>query len=376
MKRLVLLGAGPAHQAVLQALAAQPLPGTEVALIAGSSPAWHEPLVPAWVAGRLPLERCSLPVQAWAQAAGVQWVEATAARLDTAQRQVVLHDGRLAEYDLLSLDLPPAIDRDGLPGACRHALFARPLGPFTRLCGGLWALAQTRPLDVVVLGADTLAVGLALALQHRLGQGRGASRVALVGHGLGWMPGAPPAFAARAAAWLAQRRITWIDQAAVALDGSALHLANGARLACDAAVVATPPGPPAAWAGSGLALDDQGWPLFDALLQNPARPEVLVAAPGAAATATLVHNLRRLAGGGVLQTAPAAASAAWWLDGGDGQVLWGGRWGALQGRWLRPWFDRQWQPPVPPWGAEAAGAPPAAARHRGPTEAEGPTPGA
>jgi hypothetical protein len=161
----------------------------------------------------------------------------------------------------------------------------------------------------------------------------------------------------------------------------------------------------AAWADSGLALDEAGWPLADAQGRNPARPEVWVApggpdgppawvAPGAlqdlvrGLTNALTNSPRNSPTNGQIddqkngmQAATPHAPAplepahaggapraperarAWWLDGGDGDVLWGGPWLAgrlaVKSRWLAPVFDRQHRSPglVTPQPQPGPGAP-------------------
>ena len=83
----------------------------------------------------------------------------------------------MLDYDLLSLDTGPVMDRDALPGAREHGLFVRPIEHFVELFERLRALAETRSLEVVVIGAGAAGVELALALVWRLGPTHNVSLV-------------------------------------------------------------------------------------------------------------------------------------------------------------------------------------------------------
>lgn len=147
MRRLLLVGAGPAHLQVLRHLAREPLAAGEALLVAPNPRPMFSPWFPACVDGRRTAEVCTLPLPALAQAAHVPLVESSVVALDAAGRRATLADGRVAEYDGLSLDDLGVVDRDRLPGARVHALFARPHAAFASLFGGLLDLASTRVLD-------------------------------------------------------------------------------------------------------------------------------------------------------------------------------------------------------------------------------------
>jgi NADH dehydrogenase FAD-containing subunit len=338
-RRLLLLGGGLVHAQVLRALAQQPLVGAEVALLAPHAQLLHPALLPGIVTGQLRPDEATVALPALAEAARARFVEGSVAALHANKRCALLADGRVAEYELLSIDTGPVIDRDAIPGAREHALFPWPAEPGLRLLEALWDLAARRVLDVVVLGADADAVALALALQHRLaGQGEERARIALVTGG-----GEPLAgdallqpFVRKA---LERARITVFREACSRIGQGVLHLASGARLACDAPLVAGPLGGPGWLGSSGLQVDAQGHVAVGATLQSLSHPEVF-AAPSQAASALLL-NLRRLSGGGLLQPARLKRGGPRFLPGGDGRAWLA--WGRLvaQGRWCGGWMQRR-----------------------------------
>ena len=137
------------------------------------------------------------------------------------------------------------------------------------MAGRLLALAAERPLDVVVIGGDAGAAEIAMALQQRLGPD---TRVALVTGGGSPVPELAPAAQQRVARALARQRITVVQEACTGIEPGRVVTANGARLACDAPVVAGGLQPPGWLAGSGLALDAPGAIATGPTLQSMSHP--------------------------------------------------------------------------------------------------------
>ena len=355
-KKLLLLGGGHAHVHVLQALAQQALAGAEVTLVTPYGRQMYSGMVPGLVAGHYKADACAIALQPLAAAAQVRFVEGAAKSLDAGARRVTLLDGQVLGYDVLSLDTGAVMDRDRLPGAREHGLFVRPIEHFVRLLDGLWDLAARRVLDVVVVGGGAAGVELALALQHRLsGRGEERARVVLVTGGAEPLAGYPASVVARAARVLAQHRIAVFRDSCAALLPGSLVLGSGARLACDAPVLATGAEAPRWLAGCGLQLDDRGFIQTGPTLQSASHPEVFAAgdvasrldAPHAKsgvyavrAGPALALNLRRFVGGGALMPHPPQARTLNLISCGERKaiVAWG-NWSA-QGRWAWWWKDR------------------------------------
>lgn len=357
-KRLVLLGGGHAHVQVLHALAREPMAGADVLLITPFARQMYSGMVPGLVAGHYTADQCAIPLMPLAAAAGVPMVEGMAVALDAAARVVHLADGRTAEYDVLSLDTGASMDRDRIRGARGNAMFVRPIEHFVRLLEGLVELARQRVVDVVVVGGGAAGVELALALQYRLAGADGAeerARVALVTGGPAPLQDYPPAVMRHAAALLAARRVTVFRDTCAELQPGVLVLGSGARLACDAPVLATGAEPPPWLAGSGLQLDVRGFVCTGPTLQSCSHPEVFAAGDVASrvdaphprsgvyavrAGPPLLLNLRRHVAGGVLQPYQPQRRTLNLISCGERRAImaWGD-W-AAQGRWAWWWKDR------------------------------------
>jgi NADH dehydrogenase FAD-containing subunit len=294
------------------------------------------------------------PAAPLAQAAGVRLLEAARCGWTPARARCAWPTARTLGYDLLSLDTGSVMDRDRIPGAREHGLFVRPIEHFVRLLDPLLQLAPA-VLDVVVVGGGAAGVELALALQHRLaGQGDERARVALVTGGPPPLFGYPQTVIERGLKVLA-RAASPSSRTLRAHRCRALHLDSGARLACDAPVIATGGDAPPYLAGSGLQLDERGFVLTGPTLQSLSHPEVLAAGDVATrsdaphprsgvhavrAGPPLAANLRAPGGRWRAAAAPPQARTLNLLSCGDRRAIatWGG-WSA-QGRWVWWWKDR------------------------------------
>jgi NADH dehydrogenase FAD-containing subunit len=308
MKRLLLLGSGPVHLQWLRALARQPLAGAEVCWVVPFAERLHPPLLPALVAGRCSAAQALIALRPLADAAKLRLIESPVLAVDAPARRVTLANGDVIDADAISADADATIDRDRIPGAREQGLFLRPLEHFARLLDPLLALARERVLDVVVAGGDAAAVDLALALQQRLAAGGDErARVALVSGGPPPLFGQPQPVADRVRRALARQRITVIPDACARVEAGVLHLASGARLACDAPVIAEGAALPPWLAASGLQAVDDG----------------------------------RYAAGEWPPLPSAASSRLQWLITGDGRaIVHRGAW-AVESRWLGRWKERR-----------------------------------
>ena len=355
MKRLLLLGGGHAHVQVLQALAREPMAGAQVQLVSPYPKAVYSGMVPGLAAGHYRVDDCLIDLRSLAEAARVPFLQAAATSIDAARRQVGLDGGSVLDYDVLSVDTGSVMRRDVIDGAREHALFVRPMEAFVRLLDDLIALARTRALDVVLVGGGAAALELAMALQHRFALERVASRVTLVGGAAPLLAGYPLAVRRRAARALQRRHITVLHENCVRIDAAHLHLANGARVPCDAALLAIGAQAPRWLAGSGLALDAHGFIATRATLQSRSHAEVFAAGDVASRTdaphpksgvyavraaAPLLYNLRRFVGGGTLRGYAPPQRTLNLLSCGDRRAI--ASWGdvSASGRWCWWWKDR------------------------------------
>ena len=355
MKHLVLLGGGHAHVHVLKALAGQDMASAHVTLVSPFPRQMYSGMVPGLVAGHYAVDDCVIPLPPLAAAAKASFIESAATGIDAAHKTVALANGDTLAYDVLSLDTGPVMDRDGIAGAREHALFVRPIEHFAQLWSALLALAQTRVLDVVVVGGGAAGVELAMALQHRLCVVAATpARVSLVTGGPAPLASHPAAVQARVKRALKRRQVTVFEDTCTQVRQDCVVLGSGARLACDAPVMAVGTSAPQWLRGSGLALDAQGFVNTSATLQSTSHAEVFAAGDVASrpdvphpksgvyavrAGPPLAFNLRRFIGGGeLLPYLPQQRSLNLLACGERFAIASWGPW-AVQGRWVWRWKD-------------------------------------
>jgi selenide,water dikinase len=362
MKRLLLLGGGHAHVQVLAALAREPLPGVEVLLLTPRRRQMYSGMVPGLVAGRYRAEDCAIALGPLAAAAGARLIEGVAIGLDAAARRVRAAGadapGDEIDYDILSVDTGPEMDRDAIPGARAHALFVRPIEDFVQRLDALWARAAESRLDIAVVGGGAAGFELVLALRQRLGEASardGAARLSLVTGGPPPLAAYPPSVVARGRAALAGQGVNAIEDVCLGIEAGKLHLRSGANLPCDVVLLAVGGAAPGWLAGSGLALDARGFIATGPSLQSLSHAEVFAAGDVASrpdaphpksgvyavrAGPPLALNLRRFAAGLPLASYRPQRRTLNLLSLGDGSAIavWGGWW--AQGRWVWRWKDR------------------------------------
>jgi pyridine nucleotide-disulfide oxidoreductase family protein len=356
MKRVVMLGAGHAHLHVLRDLGRERLPSSQLVLVSPFPRQLYSGMVPGLVAGHYADEVCSIPVLPLAKAAGVEFVEEAAVALDVEDRSITLTDGRVAEYDVLSIDTGPVVDRAAIPGAREHAMFVRPMEHFVRLHDQLVALAAQRVLDIVVIGGGAAGFELALAMQYRFRRnGDERARVSLVTGGPPPLAGYGARVVALGQRALKRHRVTVFEDACLAVEACHVRLASGARLACDAPIDAIGASPAPWLAASGLALDEQGFVATGATLQSTSHPNVFAVGDAASrvdaphpksgvyavrAGPPLALNLRRQVAGGALAPYEPRRRSLNLLSCGDRRaILSWGDW-SVEGRWAWWWKDR------------------------------------
>jgi pyridine nucleotide-disulfide oxidoreductase family protein len=355
-QQLVLLGGGHAHLHVLQDLARTPLASVRVVLVSPHGTLSYSGMVPGVVAGLYPPAACTIPLARLAASAGVTHRLRLAVGLDAAARRLWLDDGSNLHYDLLSVDTGGRQDPQALPGAAEHALFVRPLGAFVeQLATRLDRVGGEAPRWVVI-GGGAAGFELAMALRHRPPPRPGRPCfVTLVAGGAPLLVGYPPGVVRRAERALSGAGVEVLRLRALAVGADAVEFPGGLLRGCDGCAIATGVTGPSWLAGSGLALDDQGFVRTGPTLQSVSHPDVLaagdvatrvdVASPRSGVHAVrsgpaLARNLRLLLAGGQPMPYLPPGRTLNLLSCGDRRAIvsYGG--GAAEGRWAWCWKDR------------------------------------
>jgi pyridine nucleotide-disulfide oxidoreductase family protein len=360
LKHLVLLGLGHAHVQVLQGLADSRPAELNLTVIAPRPLALYSGMVPGFVAGHYTLEQCQIPLEGLLARSGARFIAGSAVGLDANAQRVALASGETVAWDWLGVNTGPVMDRErieaAMPGARRHALFVRPIDAFGYLWPQVASMASQQPIHLAMIGAGAAGVELALSAAHALRRPGlpAGSHVSLVTGGEA--PAAAYSSAVQARVQRALRRldISVIPETCIGLEAGAILLANGARLVCDAPLLAVGAQAPAWLADSGLALDDNGFVAVNAFQQSTSHPRVFAAGDVASridaphprsgvhavrAGPPLLANLRAALQGQPLTPYQPPRRTLNLLACGDRRAI--GSWGgfSFEGRWAWHWKD-------------------------------------
>ena len=279
-KHLVLLGAGHAHVHVLQGLAQNRPANLRITVIAPYPRQLYSGMVPGFVAGHYALDQCVIPLAGLLARCGARYIEDSAVAIDANAKTVTLASGDVVAWDWLSLNSGPVMDREKInarmPGAREHALFVRPIEAFGQLWPQVAALGRSRPIHLAVVGAGAAGLELAMAAAYLL-HGNvypPGSRVSLVTGGPSPANNYPDGVQRRVVDALRRLKITVLPDACVGMAPGEILLAGGARLACDAPLLAVGAQAPGWLAGSGLALDDAGFVSVNSFQQSVSHRQV------------------------------------------------------------------------------------------------------
>lgn len=289
MHRLVLVGGGHAHLAVLASLVESPRPPGEVVLVSEDRHHWYSGRVPAHLRGELEPRELQFDLAALARGAGVEFVEARAAAICRAPGSgYLVHLEGEPDDPLraaaLSLDVGSVPRGARLPGVAEHALAVRPMARARELRERLDAVTRDRPRDTevpaVVVGGGAAGVEVALALHARITELGRSPAVRILEAGPHILPGWRPKARRRAMDILRRRgvevetgiRVVEVEPHAVVVERDVGGLQSAPRAGPVRepgllAVWLTGAAPPPLLAASELPLDDDGYLEVDTTLR-------------------------------------------------------------------------------------------------------------
>jgi len=260
--RILLIGAGHAHLAVLRSLKKEPLNGARFALVSPRARQLYSGMLPGVIAGHYRRDEAEIDVARLAQAAGAEFIEGEVAKLDPRQKLAKLADGAELEYDVVSINVGALVERS-LPGA--H--FALPIKPHESFFDRLLGAKLNR---VAIVGAGVSGAEIGMALHHR-----GAAVTLYSDKSPLW----PPQLEG------VMRRLR-VDvrpgMPADEIERGPVVLAGASTQEFDLVLLATPAVPPPWLRATGLPCDERGFLVTDEMLRSIGHPEVFAAGDCAA----------------------------------------------------------------------------------------------
>lgn len=359
-KHLVLLGAGHSHVHVLHGLAQHRVADLNLTVISPYPQQLYSDMVPGFVAGHYALDECVISLEGLLSRCGARYIPSSAVSIDPDAKTVTLANGETVAYDWLSLNTGSVVDREKIevemPGAREHALFVRPIEIFGQLWPQVAVMGQGRPIHLAVVGSGAAGLELAMATAHVLNGPSCASgsRVTLVTGGPAPAQNYPASVQRRVLRALWNQQITVLPDACVGVELEEIMLASGARLACDAPLLAVGAQAPTWLADSGLALDTAGFLAINCFQQSTSHPHVFAAGDVAShvdalhprsglhavhAGPPLLINLRAALQDQPLQSYQLPAHTLNLLSCGGRYAI--AAWGdiSVEGRWVWRWKD-------------------------------------
>lgn len=299
--RLVLVGAGHAHLAVLRALIREPLDDLDVTIVTADPRQFHPSLLPDVVRGAASFDAITVDVTALARRAGARLRIATATTLDRDRREVGLGDGSTLRYDVVSIAIGAGLVGADREGVRTGALMVRPTAEAAALGPALDGVVRRKVgsvIDVAVVGGGADAIELAFAARARLSAGGASVRATILADEGGLLPDRPARTGTALAARLATRGIAVRTGVTIASLGvGEMILQGGERAPADAVIWATGPAALPLARASGLPADRVGAIRVDAWLRSVDDPLVFAAGHAATADGRPVDPIRS---GGVL----------------------------------------------------------------------------
>jgi len=343
VRRILLVGAGHAHLAVLRSLAKEALYGARVTLVTPLARQIYSGMLPGVVAGHYGLQESQIDIEALCGRAYVEFAAGRVDALDLQARRASLDDGSKLDYDAVSLN-PGSVVESSLPGAER-TLAVKPIDEF------LAAIDGKRLVRVAIIGAGAAGAELAMALAYR------GAAVTLYSD----RPTLPGVAGERIALALRRGRVDFRPGMSVsAVEEGPTIIAGPSRQEFDIVIRATGSAAPAWIASSGLMVDGLGFAMVHDTLQSVSHPEVFIS--GDCATMrdaphprsgvyavrhgeSLAVNFRNLVSGKPLEPyLPQARALVLLSCGGRYAIAQRGGWTA-EGAWVwrwKDWIDRRW----------------------------------
>jgi selenide, water dikinase len=340
VKRILLVGAGHAHLALLRSLKEEPLRGARFALVTPRPKQVYSGMLPGLIAGHYRRQQAEIDVARLAAAAFVEFIPGEVVHLDPAEKLARLSDGAELEFDMVSINVGSLVQRS-IPGA----QFALPVKPHEAF---LEQLAAAPLYRIAIAGGGPTGAELAMALRHR-----GAAVTVYSEQPTLWPPGLEAVL----------RRMRVDVRPGMAVDEirrGPLVVSGSTTQEFDLVLLATEPAPLPWLRASRLPCDERGFLLVDDLLRSTGHPEVFAAGDCASLSSrplprsgvyavrqgeTLAASFRRLAIGEPPQPfTPQPQALAIVSCGRRYALAQRGNWSA-QGRWVWWWknyIDRRW----------------------------------
>jgi selenide,water dikinase len=361
--RVLLIGGGHSHVAVLKQFGLRPVADVELTLVSRGTHTPYSGMLPGLVAGHYGFEDAHIDLRRLARFARARAVFDEAVGLDPLARRVRCAGGETRSYDLVSIDIG-STPNTSVPGADEHAIAVKPIDRFL----DRWNALRVRmrddrsPRRIAVVGGGAGGVELVLSVQFALQEmlRRHGRRVDRLEFHLFTSDGVILAAHNRRVQAIFERIMrergvrVHLDSTIVAVESGVVRDRRGRTYRADE-VLWTTEARAASWIGeSGLEVDGDGFVRVAATLESVSHPGVFAAGDVASLVGhrlpksgvyavrqgeILAPNLRRAAEGKPLRRYRPQRHALSLVSTGDKYAVASRGPLSIAGRWVWRWKD-------------------------------------
>ncbi len=161
LKRLVLVGGGHSHLAVLKRIEEFTALGVEITLITPGSYHYYSGMGPGMLSGQYQPEDCRVDLKALAKANSINYVEDKFIRVDAKNHTILLKGGDKVDYDIASFNTGSRVPSEAIPGAKEKAIKVKPIERLLEVKEAFIAHEGEEPFCVLVVGGGPAGVEIA-----------------------------------------------------------------------------------------------------------------------------------------------------------------------------------------------------------------------
>jgi NADH dehydrogenase FAD-containing subunit len=274
-KHLVLVGAGHAHLTCLKNLRDFTARGHQVTVIGPGTHHYYSGMGPGMLGQTYRPQEIRFNSQQMAEAGGARFAKGLVARVQPAERKLVLASGEEISYDVVSFNIGSGIPTAGVN--IQEATNVFTVKPIEQLqCAQQSILEQLsqKKLELLVVGGGPAGVEIAGNLRRLLSQNKGTASITLVA-GRRVMADLPDKVRQRVLSSFGRREIHVIEGPHLTeVEAGRARLRDGRELPFDFLFLALGVKPPSLFQDSGLPTGPDGGLLVNEFLQSAAHPDI------------------------------------------------------------------------------------------------------
>ena len=170
LRDIVLIGGGHSHVGVIKRFGMQPVPGVRLTVICRDTHTPYSGMLPGYIAGHYSYDEVHIDLRRLAQFAGARFYSDDVIGIDRAAGKVLCRNRPPVPYDQLSINIGSTPQLGEVAGAAEYAVPVKPIYEFNQR----WLALQERVRQhagatrIGIVGAGAGGVELTLAMQFRL----------------------------------------------------------------------------------------------------------------------------------------------------------------------------------------------------------------